>query len=529
MTRAGVVLSVVLASLLVFSSVGYACTIVAVGNKATVDGSTIITHNDDSSVADFRLKIVPEQDWPEGSLRPIIMDAHTPEGGTVVGMIPQVPHTYRYFWSRYSFMNEKGVAMGEATFSYDRNTDRERDIYTVMVRESEGIIDCWTAQDIALERAATAREAVKIMGELVEQYGWSGPGETINVADGNEVWIVEFYGRDVWAAVRIPDDHFFVAANRARIGEIDLNDPENYMASPNIISFAVERGWYDPNSGKPFLCYENYAPYEGIYSTRREWRAFDLVAPSLGLSPHDTRFPFSVKPERLLSVQDIWDIKADYYEGTPYDLSQGPAAGPWGNPLRYPNSDPRGGAWERSINMHRTCYLHIGQTKAWLPEPIRGVSWYGYGAPDLTYLVPLWPAMEKLPAFYGIGSRYEEFRRDSGWWVNTYVQEIANLRYQAVREDVHAYRQPRMEMLYTMVPMLQEKAAELYKTDPEAALSLIQEFAYANAVALHEEWKLLGDKLLGKYAFGSIYMRTTPFPEWWNDIVEFVPAPTHED
>ena len=135
--------------------------------------------------------------------------------------------------------------------------------------------------------------------------------------------IVEFYGRDVWAAVRIPDDHFFVAANRARIGEIDLNDPENYMASPNIISFAVERGWYDPNSGKPFLCYENYAPYEGIYSTRREWRAFDLVAPSLGLSPHDTRFPFSVKPERLLSVQDIWDIKADYYEGTPYDLSQG--------------------------------------------------------------------------------------------------------------------------------------------------------------------------------------------------------------
>ena len=228
-------------------------------------------------------------------------------------------------------------------------------------------------------------------------------------------------------------------------------------------------------------------------------------------------------------MQDIWDIKADYYEGTPYDLSQGPAAGPWGNPLRYPNSDPRGGAWERSINMHRTCYLHIGQTKAWLPEPIRGVSWYGYGAPDLTYLVPLWPAMEKLPAFYGIGSRYEEFRRDSGWWVNTYVQEIANLRYQAVREDVHAYRQPRMEMLYTMVPMLQEKAAELYKTDPEAALSLIQEFAYANAVALHEEWKLLGDKLLGKYAFGSIYMRTTPFPEWWNDIVEFVPAPTHED
>ena len=225
----------------------------------------------------------------------------------------------------------------------------------------------------------------------------------------------------------------------------------------------------------------------------------------------------------MLSVQDIWDIMSTTRALPP---SQGRSRS-LGH-LRYPNSDPRGGAWERSINMHRTCYLHIGQTKAWLPEPIRGVSWYGYGAPDLTYLVPLWPAMEKLPAFYGIGSRYEEFRRDSGWWVNTYVQEIANLSTGGQRG-----RAPTVSLVWRCSTRWflcsRRKLLSSTRPDPEAALSLIQEFAYANAVALHEEWKLLGDKLLGKYAFGSIYMRTTPFPEWWNDIVEFVPAPTHED
>lgn len=543
--KIGVALSLAVAMMLVFGSAAYACTIVAVGNKATVDGSTMVTHNDDSTVADFRLWILKGGEHKEGETRPLVIDGHDyidysnwPSvdysknmngAAMVVAEIPQPAKTYTYLHSRYSFMNEMGVSMGEATFSYDRSTDKNKAIYDVMVKNSPGVVDCWLAQDIALERAATAREAVRVMGDLVETYGWLGPGETINIADGNEVWVAEFYGHGVWAAARIPDDHFFVAANRARIGEIDLNDPENYMASPDIISFAVKQGWYDPASGKPFLCYENYAPYNDIYSTRREWRALDLVAPSLKLSPHDTRYPLSVKAERKLSVQDIWNIKSDYYQGTAYDMSKGAAAGPWGNPLRYPNSDPRGGAWERTINMHRTCYLMIGQTKAWLPAPIKGVVWYGYGAPDTTYLTPIWAAQKAVPKFYQVGSRYEEFRRDSGWWVNTYVQELATHKYQAAAADIKAFRQPRMDMLYTMVPVLQEKAAELYKTDPKAAINLISEFSFANAVAFHEEWKLLGDRLLAKYVFGSTNLKTTAFPQWWNDIVDFTPAPTIND
>ena len=213
-----------------------ACTILGVGRKAMADGTTVITHNDDSSVANYPLRIVPAQDWPEGAKRKVVANAHTLEGGNVLGEMPQVRHTYRYFMSRYSFMNEKGVAIAESTFSIDTTTDRGKQVKDVMWTKGDGLADCWFLQDVALERAATAREAVQIMGKLVEEFGFltetGGGGETMTITDGTETWVAEFYGRDIWAAVRIPEDHVFVAANRARIGEINLADKANIMASP---------------------------------------------------------------------------------------------------------------------------------------------------------------------------------------------------------------------------------------------------------------------------------------------------------
>ncbi|HOQ62100.1 MAG TPA: C69 family dipeptidase, partial [Vicinamibacterales bacterium] len=312
-----------------------ACTILGVGRKATADGSTFVAHNDDSSVADYPLRIVPAADWPKGAKRKIVANGHTREGGNVLGEIPQVPHTYRYFMSRYSFMNEKGVAITESTFGIDTSTDYGKKLRDVMYTKGDGLIDCWMAQDVALERAATAREAVRIMGDLVNEFGFltetGGGGEVMTVTDGNELWVAEFYGRDIWAAVRVPDDHLFVGANRARIGEIDLADTANVMASPKLVSFAVEQGWFDPKAGKPFVVNKTYAPDNGIGLTRREWRVIDLVAPSLKLSASLEDYPFSVKPERLLTIEDLRAIQSDYYEGTPYDLTKGPAAGPWGN------------------------------------------------------------------------------------------------------------------------------------------------------------------------------------------------------
>ncbi len=503
-----------------------ACTILGVGKRATADGSGVITHNDDSSVADFPLRIVPEQDWPEGATRKIIANAHTREGGNVLGTMPQVRHTYRYFMSRYSFMNEKGVAIAESTFSIDTTTELGKKVKDVMWTKGDGIVDCWMAQDVALERAATAREAVQIMGRLVEEFSFltetGGGGETMTITDGNETWVAEFYGRDIWAAVRIPEDHVFVAANRARIGEIDLADKANVMASPTLVSFAVEQGWFDPKAGKPFVVNQTYAPDDPVTSSRREWRVFDLIAPSLKLPADQARYPFSVKPDKPLTLEDIRNIQADYYEGTPYDMTKGPAAGPWGDPIRYVNKGAKG-SFERSINVQRTYYLHIGQVNTSLPEPLRGTSWFGYGAPDTSYLTPLWAAMTELPASLGRGDRYGPFDRESGWWTNIYVQQMAELHYNEAIKHVRAAREPRLTMLYAVTPKVLEQVAQMYVKDPKAAVALLTQFGSTNATAWQQEWLKLGDTLLGKYALGTVDGLTVGYPQWWNDLIGYKP------
>jgi dipeptidase len=525
---------IVIAFVIVFSiSYSFAqCTIYGVGTKATVDGSTITTHNDDSGVADYRLWIIPELEHPEGATRNIVIDSHdyvdhgnwpevdytpnedTRNGALIVEEMPEAEHTYARFHSRYSFINNKGLTMGESTFGQgNTSTDLGREIRQVLRDDSPGIIDCWFAQDIALERAKTAREAVRVIGDLVEEYRWYGSGEIINISDGNDVWIMETYGWDLWVAVRMPDDHFFVGANTARIREIDLDDEENVMHSPNLISFAVEHGWYDPETDGPFHPADVYAPRPEGYWNPREWRAIDLVAPSLGVEPYQTHYPLFVKPDNLLSVHDIFIMSGDVYRGTEFDLTKGPGAGPWGDPL----GNYRIAGRERPIGIPLTCYVQIGHTKSWLPEPIKSVVWYGYGAVDSTYVTPLWPAMEKLPEFYQVGSRYQGFRRDSGWWVNSYVQQMARFRYNEAIEDIREVREPRMETIYKQTAALQEAAGEIYEIDPETALQLISDFAYNTAVSWNKTWLELGDELMGKYAFDRVNVSGTMYPDWWID------------
>ena len=517
-------------ALFVFSAQSsFACTIVGVGADATVDRSTIVTHNDDSTSADFRLWIIPGQEWPEGSTRDLVIDSHNygdfgkyPEvkdygNGMLVSEIPQASETYAYFHSRYSFINEKGVAMGESTFNFDQSTDLRKKTYKLIFGNNTGLIDCWNAQDIALERASTAREAIQIMGDLVEKYGWKDPGETMDVADGKEVWIAEFYGLDLWAAVRIPSNAFFVAANRARIDHIDFDDHENYMYSPNIKSFAIENGLWSEDSGVPFSPAEIYAPYEGLYSTRREWRALSLVAPSLNLDPDAKRFPLWVIPEKKLSVQDVLEICGDYYQGTPYDLSLAPEAGPYGDALNPYHK-------ERSINLFRTCYVMIANIKDRLPDPVKCLVWYGYGAADTTYITPLWPTMKELPEFYRTGSRFEEFRRDSGWWTNSYVQQTARSNYQSAVKEIHNFRNPRLATLYTVTEEIQNTAASLIKDGKEKeAIDLVSSFAYTTAVKWHDDWLKFGDELYGTYMWGYKDMKSQPPSAWWNDIMQKAP------
>lgn len=506
----------------------FACTIVAVGKEATVDGSTIVTHNDDSGSADFRLWIIPAHDWEEGSTRDLVVDSHNyadfsdpwenPDlgGGILKGTDDKQPaHTHAYLHSRYSFMNDVGVAMGEATNSLNRRSEAGLAAYNALFVGNTGSIDCWNAQDIALERASTAREAVEVIGYLCETYGWRDASETINITDGNEIWVLETYGKDMWCAVRIPDDHFFIAANSARIAYIDFNDTnhENYYWAPNMVQFAIDNGLWDASRDlKEFSPADIFCPSG---ANLRVWRGFMLVAPSLDLDPnanaaHD--YPLSVKPERLLSVQDIFEIKGDYYQGTEYDKSLFPEAGPYGNPNAHSKV--------RSIGVPQSCYVQIGNVKSWLPEEIRCLVWFGYGGADTTYLTPLWASMEKLPEFYYTGSRYDTFRRDSGWWTNSYVQQICEINYQYGIEIIHANRQAKMDGQYATVDALQEVAARMIREgNKEAAMKMISDYAYYNAIDWHDRWLALGDQLLKTFMWGRINFSTPRASQWWNGIM----------
>ena len=510
-----------------------ACTIVSVGKDATTDGSTISTHNDDSTSADFRLWIIPSMEGGEGITRDIVVDSHNygdygqfPEvkdygKGYAINTLEQAEDTYAYFHSRYSFINEKGVAMGEATFSYAAYDDASPfGIIHNSPMGANGIMDCWNVQDIALERAATAKEAVEIMGSLIETYGWgatNGGGETINVCDGNEVWIFEAYGADLWAAVRIPSNAFFVAANRAVINEFDFEDKENYLCSANLVSFAEENGLYNAETDGAFRPAQVYAPYPSHYSAMREWRAFSLAAPELGLEyAEDAIYPLYVIPENKLSVRDVFEIKGDYYQGTPYDNSLTGYSGDFGNPLNF-NSE------YRTINMYRTCYVMIANVKAWLPDPIKCLVWYGYGAPDSTFITPLWPSMTRMPELYSTGSRYEDYTDQAGWWVNTLVQDTATRNYDYAIEVIHERRDARMDAIFEEVAANQEKWAAMYNAGFEAeAVEALTDYACETAEEWFEIWRDLSDELISDLVWSRVNVDGRisggSFSDWWKGL-----------
>lgn len=435
----------------------------------------------------------------------------------------QPDDTYQYLHTNYSVINEHGVAMGESTFWIDSSTEYGEKIKSLIYDDNDGMLDCYQAQHIALERAKTAKEAVEIIGELVDKYGWNTEGETINICDGNEVWIIEVYGKTLWAAVKIPENAFFVAANRARINEFDFEDKENFMCSESMKDFAVKNELWSEKSGKPFTPAELFAPNDQTYSSRREWRAFDLVAPSLKLDPNATRFPLYVIPEKKLSVNDVMLLNSDYYAGTEYDLTKQPEAGPYGNVLNEFHV-------ERPINLYRCTYQTIANVKADLPDEAKCLVWFGYGAADTSYIVPLWASMTRLPELYSIGTRYTKFDKKSGWWTNAYVQRTAESNYEKAVIDIHEARDPKLEQQYVVVNELQKIASDLIKEGKTAeAVELLTSYAYTNAIGWHDYWNNLGDELYGKYMFGRIDMKRAPYPDWWKKILEEAPVRPEEE
>lgn len=505
----------------------FACTSVTVGSKASVDGSVMTSHTCDGGFCDFRVYKEPARDYKPGDMRQVYYNPtlRAPEDArfepwVLKGEIPQVAHTYAYIAGVFGLQNEHQLSVGETTTG-GRGA----------LQDPEGMFDVWTLAHIAVERCTTAREAIAVMGELAEKYGYCDWGECLTVADTKEVWQFEIFGAGptaktaTWAAQRVPDDQVCVSANRARIGEIDLNNKDYFMASKNVISLAKEKGWYDPAKG-PFVFWAAYHPTTGYYSARREWRALSLLAPSLKLDPWADRFPFSVKPDEKVSVQKITTIFRDHYEGTPFDLTKGLAAGAFGNPNRYPTQRAVPGTWERAISIYRCEYSFVSQSRAWLPDEIGGVVWFGWDAPHSTAYMPLYSCATELPVSFNTGYR-GEFNRNSANWAFAFVSNWADIRYNSIIKDIQAKYTAIETAEYAMQGAIEKIAAELYAKDKALAVQFLSKYTNDNANSVVNQWWAFADYLIGKYHDGYDNIPkvgvTIGYPEEWLKSVGYGP------
>jgi dipeptidase len=480
------------------------CTSIIVGKGASVDGSTMTSHSCDSNTDRTWINLVPNMKHGEGEDCPIYLEPKRTKGPNdpdriEVGFIPQVPETYAYINTAYPVMNEHQLAIGETTFGGKRE-----------LVSSEGMIDCPELYRLALERAKTAREAIRVIDELTREYGYNDVGECFTFADPNETWHFEILGPGkgkigaVWAAVRIPDDEIGVSANASRIRKIDLSDSENYMASQNVFSLAEELGFWDPEGGEEFeFCYV-YANRRSMACRRREWRVLSTVAPSLKLDPNGENFPLSVKPDKKVSVRDILTIFRDYYQDTPFDMTgslttinrageivKSPVANP------FMNSDTREllkVPYERTICCSRATYLQVTQSRSWLPDPIGGVVWLGYDNPATTPHIPFYCGITSMPDSYMVDGR-GNFRKDCAWWAFRRVSQLCGFRYQDMSKHVETVWQEIEDNAFNNQSDFEKNMMELFKNNPEEAIRKLTEYSIQTANKSVETYWQLGDDL----------------------------------
>ncbi len=489
--------------LLTVGSQPRACTSLLVTKGASADGSVMITYTCDGEFHPH-LERVPAADHQLGDSIEI-----TNRDDEVLGKIAQVEHTY----ASVHLMNEHQLVIGETTFD-----GREE------LKNPDGLLRYWDLIELALARARTAREAITVMTELAEEYGYRSTGESISIGDPDEAWILEIIGPGPggkgaeWVAVRVPDGYISAHANKARIGEFPLDDPENCVYSENVISFAVEKGYYDPESGEPFRFCDAYCPatpYSLKVCEARVWSLFRRAAPSQEFSSDYHRavagaepYPLWIKPDKKLSPSDVIDLMRDHYEGTEFDMTEGVDAGPYGSPYRWrPLKWSVGGeeyCWERGISTQQTGFSWVSQSRSWLPDPIGGMLWYGVDDTYMTCYTPLYCGINIVPEPYAIGE-LSEFSWNSAWWVFNFVSNYANLAYSFMMPEIQAVQSELETACLEQQSVVEKTALELYKSDPQQAAAYLTEYSVTNGEHVVNRWRQLGEHLITKYNDG--YMK----------------------
>lgn len=504
---------------------GMECTTVTVGKKASADGSVMTSHTDDSGRSRTNIIVEKAADHPDGAMETMYLRrwAKHEEGkmnryeNVPIGEIPQVAHTYQYLNTAYPCVNEKQLAIGESTFGGRSE-----------LKSDSGLIDCQRLCKLMLERCSTAREAIKMAGDLLKRYGWIDAGECLTIADKNEVWHLEIMGpgKDkvgaVWAAQRVPDDHVAVNANASTIREIDLKNKDFFMASDNVYSLAEENGWWSKKSGETFKFAYAYAPSTRtmLACRRREWRVFDLLAPSLHLDPNSENYPFSVKPDSLVTLSDMVRVFQDYYEGTPFDMRKNitvtdkegtTVISPLANPFMKADElqlHKVNGGWnergERNIAVWFTVYATIIQCRSDLPDEVGALCWFALDNVASSVYIPIYANVSDLPSEYKTCGRETGFSREAAWWAFNRLGTLASQRWGDFRHVIDNTWQPMQQEFFDNQKNVESAALDLLKSGRrDAAISYLTNYTSSCGLkAIDAAWKT------GDYIW-------TNFDGWW--------------
>lgn len=503
------------------------CTSIMVGKKASTDGSVITSHTCDSWYRTWAT-IEPAKDYPNDTIMTIYDGLmHTEfdkdmSNTTVKGTIPQVKHTYMFFNTSYPCMNEKQLGIGETTISGRRELQNPKGMF--MIEELERV---------ALQRCTTAREAIKLMGELVKLYGYADSGECLTIADPNEVWQFEVFGEGkdkiggVWAAQRIPDDEIGVSANIPRISNIDLNNKDYFMASDNVYEVAKKLGYWDGKSKKDFKFYKAYGgpSRDGKYKafSVREFFIFKSFAPSREWNYDVEELPFSIKPEKKISAEDVMNMLAQYYEGTEYDVTRNlkvaqrvrgsekvdsiisPVANPWmrSEVISMLNGIKEGAVKSvRNIAVPQCAYSTVIQCRSWLPDDIGGVVWFCLDNPGQSPRIPVFSGTTDLPVSYKICGNHRK-RNDSALWHYREANKLAAVKWGASRKPIEEGRQYFIEKGLSELPFVENRYKELVeKKGVEAARAFLTNYTKDMAGAAIIRWDEMTAKYWNDYRFG---------------------------
>ena len=541
----------------------FACTNYLITRGASIDGSTMISYSADSHVLYGELYHWPARTWPAGSM----LDVYEWDTGKFLGRIEQAPSTYNVVGN----MNEHQLTIGETTFGGLEQ----------LASQPDAIIDYGSLIYITLQRAKSAREAIKVMHELVSKYGYYSSGESFSIADKDEVWIMELIGKGagekgaVWIARRIPDGYVSGHANQARITTFPLDTEKNSISTKDIdrilddnvecvyaddvVSFAKGKGLYKGEDNE-FSFSDVYAPVSfggARFCEMRVWTMFNRVADGMdqhwdyakGQVKHPTmhvegqpmtpanyasnRMPLWIKPDRKVSVQDMFAFMRDHLEGTELDMSKDAGAGPFGVPYRWRpltwKVDDVSYCNERATATQQTGFSFVSQSRNWLPNAIGGIHWWGVDDASGTVYMPFYCCMTEAPHHFAEGNgSLMEWSDTSGFWVFNQVQNLAYTRYRHIHPDIEAAQKKLEQEFIDFTPALDDAAGKLFEKSEDQAVAFLTQYSKATAERTFNRWKALYAQLFMKYMDGNI-KTPQPVPEGYRFAVPEVEHPGYSE